>query len=235
MRDGKARIHSRLQQLSLLIPQQQSRETGRGKLEMPVSQARSPVEILFLETYPHQILAGGTAGHRQIQRNSCQGRQNGFKTPGKDHTLRFRQLSGRLHDEMIRFIHTQLLRLLHGFHQQETGNNHPLRPGSIPIRLQGNVPSAGIPLHRRILSPHIRIRERPARLYPFQNIFLVGSGKNILGNSHHATILKLQINLRITDGHQHGYDGSAPVIRPNARPGASRQAQPCQYGQNLYR
>ena len=136
---------------------------------------------------------------------------------------------------MIRFIHAQVLRLLYGFYQQEIGTGHPLRPGSTPIRLQRNVSVAGIPLNRRILSPHIRIRERPARLCPFQNIFLISPGKNISGNSHHATVLKLQIHLRITDGHQHGYDGSAPVIRPNTRPGASSQAQPCQYGQYLYR
>lgn len=136
---------------------------------------------------------------------------------------------------MIRFIHAQFLRLLYGFYQQETGNGHPLRPGSIPIRLQRNVSAAGISLRRRVLRPCIRIRKRPVRLCPFQNIFLIGSGKNIPGNSHHAPVLKLQIHLRITDGHQHGYDGSAPVIRPNTRPGASSQAQTRQYGQYLYR
>lgn len=136
---------------------------------------------------------------------------------------------------MIRFIHAQFLRLLYGFHQQETGNGHPLRPGNIPIRLQRNVSAAGISLRRRVLRPCIRIRKRPVRLCPFQNIFLIGSGKNIPGNNHHAPVLKLQIHLRITDGHQHGYDGSAPVIRPNTRPGASSQAQPRQYGQYLYR
>ena len=135
---------------------------------------------------------------------------------------------------MVRFIHAQLIRLLHGLHQQIAGRGRPLRPRSVPIRLQGNVTSAGRTLRGRVLRPHIRIRKRAAGLHPFQDIRLVGAGKNVLGNGYYPAVLKLQVHLRITDGHQHGYDGSAPVIRPDARLNASGQAQSCQYGQYLY-